>query len=246
MVDLHYTDHELAALYDVECPWEERDDFRFYLPHVLAARSVLDVGCGTGMLLRHARDAGHDGRLVGLDPAEGMLAVARARADVDWVHGDLTTAGFDREFEFAVMTGHAFQVLVTDDELHTSLAGARAALTEDGGRFAFETRNPAARRWESWRRDEAHHVIAPDGAHVTVAYDVTEVDGELVTFSATYASPSWERDRVSWSTLRFLDLDGLRHHLGAAGLAIDEVRGDWHGGALTAASPEIIVFARAA
>ncbi|MFI1396091.1 hypothetical protein [Streptomyces sp. NPDC020681] len=36
------------------------------------------------------------------------------------------------------MTGHAFQVLVEDDELRTALAAVRSALTGEG-RFAFET-----------------------------------------------------------------------------------------------------------
>ncbi|MEK8169819.1 winged helix-turn-helix transcriptional regulator [Streptomyces sp. M19] len=54
-------------------------DFTFYLPLVMSARSVLDVGCGTGALLRGARENGHTGRLCGLDPAVGMLEVARTR-----------------------------------------------------------------------------------------------------------------------------------------------------------------------
>ncbi len=40
-----------------------------------------------------------------------MLDQARRRSDVEWVLGDLATAQWDREFDLAVMTGHAFQVL---------------------------------------------------------------------------------------------------------------------------------------
>ncbi|MBB5956044.1 ubiquinone/menaquinone biosynthesis C-methylase UbiE [Saccharothrix tamanrassetensis] len=88
MVDHLFADARLAALYDDLC--RDRADFAFYLPLVMSARSVLDVGCGTGELLHLARAAGHTGRLCGLDPAEGMLARARERTDVDWVLGDLT------------------------------------------------------------------------------------------------------------------------------------------------------------
>jgi hypothetical protein len=55
----------------------------------------------------------------------------------------------DSEFDLAVMTGHAFQVLVGDDEVRASLTAIRHALA-GGGRLAFETRNPLARAWESW------------------------------------------------------------------------------------------------
>jgi ubiquinone/menaquinone biosynthesis C-methylase UbiE len=42
------------------------------------ARRVLDVGCGTGQLLRHARACYPSARLVGVDLAEQMLATACA------------------------------------------------------------------------------------------------------------------------------------------------------------------------
>jgi hypothetical protein len=56
---------------------------------------------------------------------------------------------WDSEFELAIMTSHAFQVLVADDELRASLTAIHRALA-GGGRFAFETRNPLARAWENW------------------------------------------------------------------------------------------------
>ena len=77
MIARQFTEDRLAAVYDRFYPPERRADFAFYLPLALAARAVLDVGCGTGALLRLAREAGHTGRLCGLDPASGMLNQAR-------------------------------------------------------------------------------------------------------------------------------------------------------------------------
>ena len=76
--DRQFVESALASMYDAFCAG--RPDFGFYLPLVMAAGSVLDIGCGTGELLRLARAAGHTGRLCGIDPAAAMLAcAARAR-----------------------------------------------------------------------------------------------------------------------------------------------------------------------
>lgn len=71
MVDHLFADSDLATLYDAFC--EGRPDLTFCLPLVMSAMSVLDVGCGTGALLHEAREAGHAGRLCGLDPAHRMF-----------------------------------------------------------------------------------------------------------------------------------------------------------------------------
>ena len=89
MVDRLFAEPWLAELYDLWSPGEQREDFGFYLPMVMSAPRVLDVGCGTGELLGMARRAGHGGRLCGLDPADAMLAQARRRPDIQWVLGDL-------------------------------------------------------------------------------------------------------------------------------------------------------------
>lgn len=245
-MDRLFAEPELAALYDLFCAWDRRDDLDFYLPLVLAADSVLDVGCGTGMLLRRARQDGHKGRLCGLDPAAAMLGVARARSDVEWIEGDLPSAGFDQEFDLVVMTGHAFQVLTGDTQLRAALAAIARALARNG-RFAFETRNPGARAWEQWVPANAAEAADAAGRVFRQSHQVElPVTGELVTFAVTYTSPSWPQPRVSHSTLRFLGASALRGFLSAAGLTVAEQYGDWSRRPLTDASPEIITIARRA
>lgn len=136
-----FTDLAQAGLYDRMHPPHDRSDFRFYLPMIMQAQAVLDVGCGTGALLHLAREAGHTGRFVGLDPAVGMLEQARSRSDIQWILGDLSDIAFDREFDLAVMTGHAFQELIGDDEIRAAFFSVRSALT-DGGRFASRRATP--------------------------------------------------------------------------------------------------------
>ena len=243
MVDHLFADDELAALYDLFSPWERRDDLQFYMDLVMSAGAVLDVGCGTGALLHRAREAGHAGRLCGLDPAAGMLAQARRRDDVEWVLGDLTSARWDREFDLIVMSGHAFQVLIEDEALRASLAAVSAALGEDG-RFALETRNPLAREWERWIPSHAAKVVTAAGVPVHLTRQVGAIEGDRVSFAHTFSSPAWERPRISRSTLRFLGRDALSAFLSDAGLTIERQYGDWDGSPLTAASPEIITIAR--
>jgi SAM-dependent methyltransferase len=243
MADRLFSEPALAELYDTLCAG--RDDFDFYLPLLMSAHSVLDVGCGTGELLHMARDAGHAGRLCGLDPAEAMLAQARRRRpyDVEWVLGDLGTEGWDGEFELVVMTGHAFQVLVDDDRLRASLAAIRSALTPDG-RFAFETRNPAARAWERWVPENEVELTDPRGDLLRSRYEVeTPVADGLVTFTHTLTGPRWEQPQTSRSTLRFLGAKALSAFLAEAGMAVVEQYGDWDGTPLTGGSPEIITVA---
>ncbi|PRX43460.1 methyltransferase family protein [Prauserella shujinwangii] len=241
MTDVAYTDPELAALYDALNPWGPGDDF--YLGLVLSATAVLDLGCGTGALLRAARERGHPGRLCGVDPAPAMLDVARARADVEWVLGDARSLGAVGEFDLVVMTGHAFQVLTGDDEIRASLAAVRAALTEHG-RFAFETRNPAVRPWERWHPGHATGVTTAAGIPVRVEHEVRSVDGDLVTFTETFSAPGWPRPRVSRSTLRFPGAAAVSGFLAGAGLAVEQRFGDWARRPFSPASPEIVTVAR--
>ncbi|HEX8917290.1 MAG TPA: class I SAM-dependent methyltransferase [Chloroflexota bacterium] len=244
MIERQFSEDRLAALYDLFSPEEERDDFAFYLPFIMAAGSVLDVACGTGALLHWARESGHAGRLCGLDPAKGMLNQARRRTDIEWVLGDLSSVRWDREFDLVVMTGHAFQQLITDDEIQIALGAIRSALVDDG-LFVFETRNPLVRAWESWPERYAGEVIDDTGAVVRRETVVeTPIQGDIVRFTATYTSPGWDHPEVSPAMLRFLDVETLSAFLSNAGLTIEAQFGYWDRKPFTHASPEIITVAR--
>jgi len=239
--DRLFADAHLAALYDLFC--EGRKDFDFYMTWIMEARSVLDVGCGTGALLHSAREAGHTGRLCGLDPAPGMLTQARRRSDIEWIDGDLSTVRFAREFDLIVLTGHAFQVFLTDDDIRTALSAIRAALTDDG-RFAFETRNRLVREWEKWIPTNVAEITDHEGGVVRMFRTVeTPVTGDIVSFTHTFNSPGWDTPQTSRSTLRFLDAKTLAVFLSEGGLLIEEQFGNWDGSALTDESPEIITVA---
>jgi SAM-dependent methyltransferase len=237
-----FTDVEQAALYDRLHPPHERNDFRFYLPMIMAAESVLDVGCGTGALLHMAREAGHSGRLLGLDPAEGMLAQARWRSGIEWILGDLSTVAFDREFDLAVMTGHAFQELITDEEVRAAFGAVGRALT-DGSRFAFETRNPAARAWERWTPENGTDFVVDGIPYRWEAEVELPVTGDVVRFRATFSSPRWSEPQTGVSELRFMNAARLNTLLAEGGLALVAQYGDWDRSPLTQASPEIITIA---
>jgi len=123
-------------------------DYRFYadLARELCARSVLDLGCGTGTLARLLAADGCE--VVAIDPDPDMLRVAREKAsglgvDVDWRLGDSGRADTSSA-DLALMTGHVAQVFVNLDAWSVVLRELRRAL-KPGGTLAFETRNPVAR-----------------------------------------------------------------------------------------------------
>jgi SAM-dependent methyltransferase len=237
-----YSDEEAAALYDVLYPWGPSDDF--YLRLVMRASSVLDVGCGTGTLLHGARRSGHEGRLCGVDPDSARLRLAQRREDIEWIEGTAAGIEFDAEFELAVMTGHAFQVLVEDRDLRESLAAIRRALVH-GGRFAFETRNPLVRAWESWSPEHAREVVDASGRRVRVWHEVESDAGDVVTFVETTGDPDGTPWRVDRTSLRFLEIDELGKFLEEADFVVEELFGGWSREPFVPNSREIVTIARA-
>jgi SAM-dependent methyltransferase len=239
------SDAAAAALYDLLNPWDPQTwpSDAFYDELVMAAGEVLDVGCGTGSMLHHARDRGHAGRLVGLDPDHAALERARRRTDIEWVEGTAADARWRGEFDLATMVSHAFQCLVTDDELRDSLVAIGTAL-RDGGSFAFETRHPQARAWEHWNPSNASEVVDAGGRALRVWHQVESVTGDVVTFSETTAQPDGTVLRVDRTSLRFLDVVTLDAFLAGTGFEVTARYGDWHGGPITSESREIITIAR--
>jgi demethylmenaquinone methyltransferase / 2-methoxy-6-polyprenyl-1,4-benzoquinol methylase len=71
-----------------------------------AGGAALDIACGSGQLtLELQKRVGRNGRVVGLDFSERMLAVARAaHPSIEWVDGDATSLPFaDSSFDAATI-----------------------------------------------------------------------------------------------------------------------------------------------
>jgi SAM-dependent methyltransferase len=140
--DLLYHDPDLVQFYDLEN--EGGADFSFCLDMARDARSVLDLGCGTGQLVAALSDGRH---ATGVDPAGPMLDVARRRPsgpEAEWIEADARSLRLDRRYDLVLLTGHAFQVFLTRDDQLAVLQTIAHHLAPEG-RFLFDTRNPASR-----------------------------------------------------------------------------------------------------
>jgi ubiquinone/menaquinone biosynthesis C-methylase UbiE len=76
-----------------------------YAAEIGTGQRVLDVACGTGVLARAAAErAGPEGKVVGIDPNEDMLTVARRRSPgIEWRSGRAESLPFpDASFEAVV------------------------------------------------------------------------------------------------------------------------------------------------
>ncbi|MFJ8185692.1 class I SAM-dependent methyltransferase [Streptomyces sp. NPDC096105] len=224
MSDASFAHPRLAALYDPLDP--DRGDLDAYLrmAREFGARTVLDIGCGTGVFALLLADEGID--VVGVDPAGASLDVARAKPGADrvrWIEGDATELP-PLAADLATMTANAAQEITDPGAWHATLRGARAAL-RPGGRLVFETRDPARRAWETWTREQSYvSADVPGVGRVESWHEVTRVDGPSVTFRTTYVFTSDGETLVSDSTLRFRERKEVEADLADHGYVLEEAR----------------------
>jgi SAM-dependent methyltransferase len=224
MVDAIFAERRLAELYDPLDP--DRGDLDVYaaMAAELGARSVLDIGCGTGTFACLLARRGL--AVTAVDPAQASLEIARAKAGADrvrWVHGYATDLP-PLQVDLVTMTANVAQVFLTDTDWAATLRAAHTAL-RPGGRLVFETRDPAAKAWLEWTRERTYQrAVIPGVGAVQTWEDLLEVGDELVSFRSTNVFESDGAVLTSDSTLRFRSRDELAASLAAAGFVADEVR----------------------
>ncbi len=238
-----FLDPRLVAVYDAECPWSRDDDFFLSVVDETPAARVLDLGCGTGRLALGLAAAGHT--VTGVDPARASLEAARGKPGaerVTWIEGT-SPALPDASFDVAVMTSHVAQLFVADDEWRATLADLERALVP-GGRLAFDTRDPRARRWERWNRvDSQRRVALPDGRVVAAWTEVSAVHDGVVDSAIHYSLPDGV-ELLSTVTLRFRTEEEVRASLQNVRFDVEQIYGGWHREPVGAADGELLVVAR--
>lgn len=239
-----YGEKALARLYDHFNLWGPGDEY--YLDLARRARGpVLDLGCGTGMAAVRFAAEGID--MTGVEPAPGMLAVAKARAGaekVTWVQARGQDLDLPRRCSLIYMTGHAFQTQLTDEDAMALLHSCARHLGP-GGKLAFETRNPDVCEWLDWMPDLSRQTVdsGADGrieASVEAAHDPAT---GIVALTHRYRLLDRGFERRGSSRIRFIGREHLERLLVAGGLRVIEVYGNWDRSPCGPRSPEIIVVA---
>jgi SAM-dependent methyltransferase len=237
--DRLYDDAELVQFYDLENGWGGDSDFCAGL--AAEAKSVLDLGCGTGEL---AAVLGPGRAVVGVDPAAAMLEVARRRPGgdkVEWMEADARDLRLGRRFDLVLLTGHAFQAFLTPKDQAAVLRTIGAHLSPRG-RFIFDSRNPAAEEWREWTPERSRRRLEhPDLGPVEAWNDVQHNAATgIVTYETHYRIEEGGQHFSATSKIKFTPKEELEALISEAGLHVTRWLGDWQGDAWTPTSKEII------
>jgi SAM-dependent methyltransferase len=240
-----FSDPRLVAIYDTVNAYEPNTQPRFYrdLAAELRARSIIDVGCGTGLITCDLAQQGH--HLIGLDPAPAMIEAARQRPggeQVRWIVGDISKLG-ELNADLAIMSGHVAQFFLTDASWGRALRSMHDAL-RPGGYLAFETRNPDAREWERWTPDARSNFTDPVVGQIETWVEFGDLQSEVVTCVDHYVIGKTGEELTSAVKLGFRSEAKLRQSVVAAGFEVERLYRDWKRQPITPTSPELILVAR--
>jgi len=239
---VNVTDARLARLYDTDNP--NGPDHEHYRRRTdqLAPKTVVDLGCGTGILTVTLADPGR--AVTGIDPDDGMLAVARRRPGhelITWLLGDardIEPSGVD----LVLMTGNVAQH-IGPSEWQRSLGDIAAGLRV-GGVFTFETRNPAAEAWRRWQADTGRRERATSDGPLVQWWEVSDPDADgTVTLTEHSMFTDTEEHITVALPLTFRSVGQIEDDLGAVDLSLTNVWGGWGEEPFSDNSPLIIVEA---
>lgn len=221
-MDHHYHNPRLTALYDLDSGWSVDRDFYLSLADG-GKKSILDLGCGTGLLCNAYAEQGHD--VTGADPAASMLDVARKKLhgkNIKWIQSTAQTFHSDNLFDLIIMTGHAFQVLMEDADVIQTFGVMRQYLKQ-GGCAVFESRNLDIDWQNRWNYDAP--LDTPEGP-VLETRRFTAMQSNRMTFDLGYKFK--DETIVTKSMLRFWSQAEIEAHLATAGLRLNNLFGDWN------------------
>jgi SAM-dependent methyltransferase len=239
-----FTDPRQVAIYDAVNAYEPGTQPDFYLGVAaeVGAETVVDLGCGTGIVTMELASRGY--RVMGVDPSPLMLEVAQQKPGADivqWVQGDVGQLGTP-DFDLAIMSGHVAQFILTDAEWLETLAGVRNAL-RPGGYLAFESRDPRGQEWKRWTGRKR---IIPDSPYGRIESwtDVTHVEDDVVYAVGHRDVLQSNEELASAFALRFRSEELLRASLTASGFLVKSIFGDWDKRPSAPGERELIVIAR--
>jgi len=253
---------DFGLLYDSVPLYQVRPDVAFYVGEaVRSGGTVLEVGCGTGRILLPVARAGCT--VTGLDASELMLERCRellaaepaeGRARVTLHRGDARAFDLGARFGLVIAPFRVVQHMITIDDQLAFLDAVTRHL-EPGGRLVFDAFYPnfaALLAADGTEHEDTPEQGLPDGRRFRRSARVNRVrwvdqvsEVELLYDLAPGPGQPFTRHVQAFDMRWYLPAE-LTHLLVRAGFRVTAIHGDMQGGALTDASPELVVFAERA
>ena len=262
MTRLTDTDYRVAAtFYDAYPPYRDRADVPFFVQwakrcFVETNAPVLEIGCGTGRVLKHVAASGVP--VVGIDSSERMLRICRAQLrqlpsaqrQATVQIADARRLQLAQRFGLVTLPFRVFQHMLTVADQLNCLGRAHEHLA-DGGRLIVDAFNPSLSGLTDpdrfVLRDDVGWFSLTDGRrarrlerlvdrdhldqllHCEFVYEVTEANGQCQRTT----------ERI---TLRYFFRHELEHLLARAGFVVEHQYGDYDSNPLGPGHDQELIF----
>jgi len=239
-----FSDPLLVLAYDaLNALGEDRD---FWLKEIerLAPKTIIDLGCGTGLLTCDLAKRGYV--MIGVEPAGKMLDIARTKPyadNVQWIEGGYQK--FDGlKADMVLMTSHVAQFFLDDKDWQAMLKVAYKAINT-GGHIIFDSRTPIFPPYQTWPTESSPQRVQD----VTLGpidwyYKLLGIKGNRVRYQLQFHFINSGEKVTSTDELIFRSQDELTRSLENAEFKVEAVYGDWDNSLATSVSPEMIFVAK--
>lgn len=239
-----FSDPRLVALYDTLNPFSNDSEFFCKQAEKLSAKTIIDLGCGTGLLTVELAKRGH--QMTGIEPSEAMLTVAQAKPYADqvkWIQGSFEQMD-GLQADMVLMTSHVAQFFLNDKEWRAMLQAAHRALNSSG-HLVFDIRRLSNPPFASWPTEDNRRKFenTVDGA-VEWWFKLLSVENKRVRYELHYFFARSGEEVVSVNELAFRSQNEITGMLSDTGFEIEIIYGDWDASPVRADSPEMIFVAK--
>jgi SAM-dependent methyltransferase len=241
-----FSDPLLVSAYDALNAFGDDSDFWLRTIKKLAPKTVIDLGCGTGLLTIDLASRGY--KMIGIEPAGAMLDIARKKPDaekVQWVEGGYEKFE-DLEADMVLMTSHVAQFFLDDKGWREMLSASYKALNP-GGYILFDSRTPIFPPYQTWPTEENPRRIRDlKFGPIDWYYTLLGITGNRVCYQLHFHFINSGKRITSTDELIFRSEEEISNSLEEAGFEVETVYGDWDESLATPESPEMIFIAKKA
>lgn len=222
------------------------DDASFWLNETnkLAPKTIIDFGCGTGLLTCELAKLGYE--VTGIDPAGQMLEIAKTKASSDkirWIEGNYTKLE-GLSADLILMTSHVAQFLLTDTEFLGTLRNCFNALNPNG-HLLFDSRRSLKDSFKNWpTKDNPRHETDPKLGEIEYYCNLLETTDVLAKYELHYYFVKSSEHIVSTDQIIFRPKSVIEKSLQDVGFTIEHIYGDWDGSDYNEVSPEMLFLVR--